>query len=153
MNENEARASTMTALRKIAGNTRGKPFQPGNPGKPKGARNRATRVLEALMDESAQDVVKTIIDAAKGGDITAARLLLDRVMPARKDNSIAIDLPPMDSVSGLLAAGGAVLCAVAAGEISPGEGDAVMCLIEKQRRIIETADLEERLARLEGGAK
>lgn len=31
--------------------TRGKPFEPGNPGKPKGARSRAALAAEALWTE------------------------------------------------------------------------------------------------------
>jgi hypothetical protein len=44
---------------------------------------------------------------------------------------------------------GAVTEAVAAGELSPDEGQAVAALLETQRRAIETAKLEERIAALE----
>lgn len=139
--------------RKNARKTRGRPFQPGNPGKPKGARNRAIAALEALMGNSAEGVAMAVIKAAEGGDTAAARLVLERVMPARKDTPVTISLPSIDSATGLVDAGKAILAAVATGEITPNEAEALMSLIERQRRIVETADLEVRLAALEGGAK
>jgi len=36
--------------RKNAANTRGRPFQEGNSGKPKGARHRVTLAVEALLE-------------------------------------------------------------------------------------------------------
>lgn len=139
----------MSTPRKNAGKTRGKPFAPGNPGRPKGARNRATRTLEALMDGSVQDVAKAVIAAAKGGDTSAARLVLERVMPARKDTPVTLALPDMKDAAGLLEAGNRVLDAMAGGDLTPAEADAVFALIERQRRIVETVEIERRLAALE----
>jgi hypothetical protein len=130
------------------------PGASGNPrGKPQGTRNRAIAALETLMGNSAEDVALAVIKAAEAGDTAAARLVLERVMPARKDSPIAIELPAVDGAAGLVEAGQAILAAVAAGEITPNEADALMSLIERQRRIVETADLEARLAALEGDAK
>ena len=36
--------------RKCAGETRGRPFQPGNPGKAKGTRHKTTMAMQALLD-------------------------------------------------------------------------------------------------------
>jgi hypothetical protein len=72
--------------------------------------------------------------------------VLERVMPARKDSPISIELPAVNGAAGLVEAGQAILAAVASGEITPNEADALMSLIERQRRIVETADLEARLA-------
>ncbi|MDE2301387.1 MAG: hypothetical protein KGK11_02395 [Sphingomonadales bacterium] len=124
-------------------------FQPGNAGKPKGARNRSVRALEALVGNSAEKVAEAVIRAAENGDTAAARLVLERVLPARKDRPIAIDLPPIAGPEALAAAGNAVLSAMSSGEISPAEADAIMALIERQGRIAETTDLAERVARLE----
>jgi hypothetical protein len=65
-----------------AGRLQGGRFVPGvsgNPaGKKPGTRHRATRLAEKLMAGDAEAVVRAIIDAAKGGDMTATRLVLDR---------------------------------------------------------------------------
>jgi len=139
----------MTTPRKNAGKTRGKPFAPGNPGRPKGARNLTTLTLEKLMDGSVEDVAKSVIMAAKSGDTSAARLVLERIMPARKDSPVMLALPDMKDAAGLLEAGNRVLEAMAGGELTPAEADAVFALIERQRRIVETVEIERRLSALE----
>jgi hypothetical protein len=39
--------------RNNAAKTRGRPFEPGNPGRPKGARHKATLLAERLMQAGA----------------------------------------------------------------------------------------------------
>jgi hypothetical protein len=70
--------------RKNARKTRGKPFEPGNPGRPKGARHRTTIAAEKLMQGDSEAIVRAVIKAAKGGDMTAAKVVLDRIAPIRK---------------------------------------------------------------------
>ena len=65
--------------RKNASKTRGKPFQPGNPGRPKGARHKTTLAIETLLDGEAESLTRKAIEMAKGGDMTALRLCLDRI--------------------------------------------------------------------------
>jgi Family of unknown function (DUF5681) len=49
--------------------TRFQPGQSGNPaGKPKGARNRTTLAIEALIDGAADDIANKAIELAKAGD-------------------------------------------------------------------------------------
>lgn len=94
-------------------------FKPGNPGKPKGARNRATRMVEALFENEAEDIGKAAIEAAKGGDVQAMKLILDRLAPARRTRHIAIDLPKIETAADLLAAQGVVVEAMAGGQMTP----------------------------------
>jgi hypothetical protein len=60
-----------------------------------------------------------------------------------------LDLPPIQCAADLAAAVGAVTQAVAAGDLTPEEAQSVAALIEIQRRAIETAALEQRIAALE----
>ena len=60
-------------------------------GRPKGSKNKLTQMQNALIDQFAGEmnkefkaVIRTIIREAKGGDMSAARLLMDRAIPARK---------------------------------------------------------------------
>ena len=46
---------------------RGRPFPPGNPGRPVGAKNKTTRLLEQLMADEAPNLIRKVIDRAKGG--------------------------------------------------------------------------------------
>ena len=63
--------------RKNAGNTRGKPFERGNPGKPKGARHRVTLAAETLLEGEAEAITRKAIELAKAGDGPALRLCMD----------------------------------------------------------------------------
>lgn len=126
-------------------------FAPGNPGRPKGARHKATRAALALLDGEAEALTRKAVDAALEGDATALRLCLERIAPPRKDAPVAFTLPPMHSARDAAQAAGAVLAAVAEGELTPTEGAHVMALVETYRRTLETTELEARVAALEGG--
>ena len=76
------------------------PGQSGNPtGKPKGARHRSTLMAERLMEDDAQNVVRAVIAAAKNGDMVAARLVLDRVLPARRGRPVQFTMPELEKVA------------------------------------------------------
>lgn len=133
----------------------GRPFKPGqsgNPaGRPPGTRNRALVLLDQMGEEAAADVVRGVIDAAKRGDIVAARAVLDRVWPLRRGRPVALPLPAVTTPEGIAAALAAVVAAMGDGTLTPDEAAAVASVIEGQRRAIETVELERRIAALEGG--
>lgn len=143
----------MSEPRNDRANTRGKPFERGNPGKPKGARSRATLAAEALLDGEAEKLTRTAIDKALEGDGVALRLCLERLVPPRKDTPITISLPTITNASDVVEASAAVLAAVAAGEITPHEAGRVMTLLTAHRAIVETSELSDRIAALEATAK
>jgi len=126
-------------------------FGPGNPGKPQGARHRATQAALALLDGEAEALTRQAVTMALGGDTTALRLCLERIAPPRKDVAVTFDLPRMETAFDAAKAAGAVLGAVADGELTPTEGAHIMALVETYRRTLETTELEARLAALEGG--
>jgi hypothetical protein len=135
--------------RKSGRNTDGT-FGPGNPGKPKGARHRATQAALALLDGEAEALTRQAVTMALGGDATALRLCLERIAPPRKDVAVNFDLPRMETARDAAKAAGAVLGAVATGDLTPTEGAHIMALVETYRRTLETTELEGRLAALEG---
>jgi hypothetical protein len=122
----------------------------GNPaGKPPGSRNRVLIALDKLAGDDAEAVLKAAIDRAKNGDMDAARLILSRVWPARKGRPLALDLPAINAANDLPAALAATVAAVAAGDLTTEEGQAIAGILETQRRAIETVELEARIAALE----
>ena len=80
----------------------------------------------------------------------ALRLCLDRIAPARKDAPVAFSMPAMESPIYAANAAGAVLKAVAAGELTPSEGTAIAGLVDTYRRTLETQEFEARIVALEG---
>jgi len=134
--------------RKSGRNTDGT-FGPGNPGKPKGTRHKATQAALALLDGEAEALTRQAVTLALGGDTTALRLCLERIAPPRRDAPVTFDLPPMETARDAAKAAGAVLGAVADGDLTPTEGAHIMALVETYRRTLETTELEARLAALE----
>jgi hypothetical protein len=55
-------------LRNNAGSTRGKPFAPGNAGRPRGSRNKATLAVEALLDGEAEAITRKAVEMALSGE-------------------------------------------------------------------------------------
>ena len=126
------------------------PGQSGNPaGKAKGTRNATTLVLEALLDGEAEALTRRAIEMALEGDGPAMRLCLDRLLPARKDRPITFDMPPIETTDDLPKATGAIVAAVAAGELTPGEAAELSKSLDVHVRAIEATELHRRLAALE----
>ena len=124
--------------------------QSGNPkGRPKGSRNKATLLAIAAMEGELSDVVRVVIDAAKGGDMAAARLVVDKLIPATRELPLSIQLPPVTSAEDCAKAQASIILAVASGTILPSEGEALASLIEQQRRSLETSDLHKRMEEFE----
>ena len=136
-----------------ARNQRGRPFAPGqsgNPaGKPLGARHAALVALDAIGADNAREVMQAVVDAARGGDMRAAEILLSRIWPRRKGRPVALDLPTLNTAADVSAALAATAAAMAEGALSPEEAGTVAAVIETQRRAMETLDLEARIAALE----
>lgn len=129
---------TESAPRKNAGKTRGRPFQPGNPGRPAGSRHATTILAERLMSDDVESVVAAVLMAAKSGDMVAARIVMDRLAPVRKGAPVPFGLPPIATAEDVDHALSAVTVAMAAGDISPDEASTVAGVIELRRRSIET---------------
>ena len=127
---------------------RGK-FRPGNPGRPKGARHKTTLAIEAILEGEAEALTRKAVELAKAGDTTALRLCLERLAPPRKDRPVHLALPPLERIEDTKAATAALLQAVAAGDLTPSEGETLAKLIETHRRAVELIDFETRLTRLE----
>jgi hypothetical protein len=93
--------------------------------------------------------VASVLAAAKSGDMTAARLVLERIVPIRKGRPVAFDLPAIETPADVVKAVGALVSEVARGELTPEEAATVAGLLEMYRRTIETCEIEQRLSELE----
>jgi len=137
-------------LRNNATETRGRPFESGNPGRPKGARHKVTIAVEALLQGEHEKLTRVAIDKALEGDMVALRLCLERIAPPRKDAPVSISLPSVRTAADAVEASATVLDALTSGEVTPEEAGRVMTLLTAHKALVETCDLERRIEVLEG---
>lgn len=132
---------------------RGRPFEKGKSGNPSGkkpgTKHRVTLLAEKLLDDEAEDVIKVCIELAKSGDSTAIKMILDRVLPLRKDRPVSLVLPQLESAEDAAKAMKSIANAVSEGEITPSEAQILSAVIENYRKVTETTILEKRIVELE----
>lgn len=122
----------------------------GNPkGKPEGSRNKVTLAAEGILDGEAEALTRKAIEMALAGDGTALRLCIERLMPVRKERRVKFNLGKVEGVADHPSAQSRIAQAVASGELAPGEGLTLSSMLDSQRRSLETAELGERLAKIE----
>jgi hypothetical protein len=120
--------------------------QSGNPaGRPKGSGDVA-KVRAAIAAQVPALLAKLMAQALEG-DTSAARLLLERAIAPLK----AAEQPQAVSLKGetLTDQGRAVLASVAAGELAPGQGAALLGAIGTLARVAEVDEMERRISVLE----
>jgi hypothetical protein len=106
-------------------------------------------LLDELAEGKGQDLLNKVMNEALAGDMRAAEIILQRIWPVRKGRPVALKLPAIRTPDDIVAALGALADAVAAGDITPDEGNAVASILETKRKAIETTELEARIAFLE----
>ncbi|HLN23347.1 MAG TPA: DUF5681 domain-containing protein [Patescibacteria group bacterium] len=142
----------MAEVAKSAPKQRGgfKKGQSGNPkGRPAGSRTKTTLLLDALIDGQAKEIVQSMVNAALGGDTSAGRALLDRLVPPRKDRPVTFALPPITTAADAAAALAGLLNAVAEGSVTPSEATEVSKLVADFVKTLEVSELESRIIALE----
>jgi hypothetical protein len=124
--------------------------QSGNPkGRPKGVVDRRSRYL-ALIEQHMPDVVNQVVAAALGGDMTACRILIDKVLPRLRPVASAISLP--QSGASTTSQSAAVVDAMLGGSLAPDQAAAAMSVIVDNARLREHVEFEARLEALEKGS-
>ena len=128
---------------------RGRPFQPGNPGRPLGSKNRVTQTLEQLAEGQAEQIFQKALEGALAGDVSCLKLLLDRMWPPRKAQPVNVALPPINNSQDALAAIAAIFKALGESRLTPDEIMALSSVVGRSIQVIEHQDLERRIAALE----
>jgi len=133
-------------------NPRGRPFQLGNTmgrGRPAGSRNKAKSAGQDLLDEYALHLLRKCISLAMKGDLGAMRLCMERISPARQEACIRMILPTIKTAQDVETAAEKVTQAMTRGKVTPTEGGKVISILEVRSRMIEKAQWENRLEKLE----
>jgi hypothetical protein len=107
---------------------------------------------EALLDGDAEGLTRKCVEMALGGDSTALRLAMERIVPPRRERPVNFEIPPLKSAEDAAVAMAAITEAVAAGELLLGEAESASALVERFVRTIEAGEFEKRLRALEATA-
>ena len=133
------------SIRKV----RGRPFEPGNPGRPAGSKNKTTRILEQLVEGQTEHLVQKAVEMAQAGDVACLRMVLDRLWPVRKGQPVQVLMPPINTSQDLLPAIASIWSAVAEGRLTPDEAGALSIVIDRTIKAIELHDISKRITALE----
>src|SRR5438128_2567051 len=122
-------------------------FGAGNPGRPRGSKNRTTAIAQALLADEETELVRKAIDLAKAGDVQMLKFLLDRLLPTER--LIKVDIPRLDFADEAIDAMAAISGAIAEGQITPSEGAALSSMISGYSRTLDVAELSKRIEAIE----
>lgn len=117
----------------------------GNPaGRPRG--QSSTTKLRELITPHAPALVEMLVEQAKKGDVQAAKLLLDRVLPTIKPITQSINI----SLSNSLEKNGQnIIKEIMRGNLQPEMGGQLITALVNQAKLIETTELMARIEALE----
>jgi hypothetical protein len=128
---------------------RGRPFQPGNPGRPLGSKNKTTRLVEQLVEGDAEKLSRKMLELAKKGNVRCLEYCLDRLLPKRSGRPLDLQLPAINGVHDLIAAMSAISTAVNNGDLTAEEATQVIQWFESCAKIFTIYDFAVRLETLE----
>jgi hypothetical protein len=123
-------------------------FSKGASGNPKGRPKTETAALRMQIAPQAEAIIRQVISQALDGDLSAAKLILDRILPPLKPVTAPVTIP-FEGVESLSDHARAILSAASSGEISSDIAAQLIQSTANLTRIIEVEDLRERLEALE----
>jgi len=122
----------------------------GNPaGRPRGSRNRASIMMEQLLDGQAEKLVQKVVTSALEGNTHAMAICLDRLIPRCKERTINFDTPPINNYNDILRAAETIFDGIGKGQITPTEGEKLTRVLQFQLQSYMALDFESRIAAIE----
>ena len=120
----------------------------GNPaGRPKGIKDKRHKYSEAIESMIPQ-VLDTVFQKAIAGDMTAAKMLLDRTLPTKRPEQERVQISIKENTASNARD---VLKSVFDGEVSPDVGASLLNVVTGVLKAVEVEGLTRRIEALEGG--
>jgi len=117
----------------------------GNPrGRPPGIATQAK--LRKAIEKDLPGILSAMVNAAKGGDTAAAKLLLDRALPTLKPMMQTTTFETGETLSD---SGRAIIQAVSRGNMNADHGAALIGALAGLARVVEVDELADRIEALE----
>ena len=115
-------------------------FTSGNSGRPLGARNKATRAVQMLLDGEAETLTRKAIELALEGNVTALKICLDRICPVPRTRDLPITLPHIEANTDIVIALKEVMQNTAQGELTPEDARVLIDLYDLFRKRLADAE-------------
>ena len=124
-------------------------FQKGKSGNPSGRPRGTTEStrLRKQISKHAPEIIQNLLDMANDGDTTASKILLDRVCPPLKSQSLPVKLPIGDG--DLSAQGSQILNLMSFGHLPVDDASGLLTALSNLAKLQEFDSLVERLENLE----
>jgi hypothetical protein len=104
----------------------------------KAARSR----FDTLAAESIEAVFQAVLTAAtQDGDMAAAKLLIDRVIPSRRGAPVAFHIRPLKTPEDCALAYADLLDDVGAGRLTPDEAQTISAIVAKRAELFPSIEL------------
>jgi len=132
---------------------RGRPFERGNPGRPRGSKNRTTRLLEELVAGEGEKLAQKAVELALAGNVKCLQLCLDRLLPRRTGRPVDFSLPAVNDVHDVVTAMAAITTGVNDGSLTAEEAGQLVHILNGYAKALETYDFATRIAALESQLK
>ncbi len=123
--------------------------QSGNPAGRKRGTGHAAKLRKAIEDDLPA-IIDALVGAAKSGDTSASKLLIDRVLPTLKPVQQNVTVRGLTGRN-LSDQGTVIVAAMGRGSMTPDQAQAMLASLASLARIIETDELEKRISALEEG--
>src|SRR3954465_4178941 len=115
-------------------------------GRPKDETITLTKVARARFDtlaaESIEGVFQAVLTAAtQDGDMAAAKLLIDRVIPSRRGAPVSFHIRPLQTPADCALAYADLLEDVAGGRLTPEEANTISAIVGKRAELFPSVEL------------
>lgn len=129
-------------------------FQKGRSGNPSGRKKGSQDwrgKLRSQLEGATPEIIEALLDKARDGDLQAAKIIIDRVLPPLKAQSLPVTL----QVNAQDEAGRAqaVFSAILNGDITPDIGGDILAALATVLKVRETSEIIKRVEELERALK
>ena len=112
------------------------------------AGGRASRLVQEQLNRRAGALICKALDLAESGDVAALRLCIERILPTRKERPVSFNLPAVRLATDAEKLMGAVIEAMACGNLTPSQAAQMARPIDAFVRTLIAAGIERDLAEL-----